>query len=123
MKTRITLALAICLALPWALSGCGDKSPQDADQDHQAGEHQADEHAHGDADHHADAGSGSRTPSAEDEALIKAQKVCPVSGEELGAMGGAYKIIYKGKPIFLCCKGCEADFLKDPEKYVKKLSH
>jgi YHS domain-containing protein len=28
---------------------------------------------------------------------------------------------YKGKRIYFCCAGCDAQFKKDPEKYMKKL--
>lgn len=47
--------------------------------------------------------------------------VCLVSDEELGSMGDAYIFAYEGREIRLCCDHCEADFKKDPEKYLKKL--
>ena len=28
---------------------------------------------------------------------------------------------YQGKKVYFCCKGCETEFNKDPEKYVAKL--
>jgi YHS domain-containing protein len=28
---------------------------------------------------------------------------------------------YKGKRIYFCCGGCDKEFKKDPEKYMKKL--
>ena len=56
---------------------------------------------------------------ADDEALIAAQKTCPVSGEELGSMGTPLKMTVGDKAVFLCCKGCVKAFNKDPQKYLK----
>lgn len=49
-------------------------------------------------------------------------KTCPVSGEELGKMGEPFRLTYKGQEIKLCCKGCEKDFNKEPEKYLQKIA-
>lgn len=46
-------------------------------------------------------------------------RICPVSGEEVGSMGDGYKVEYNGVVYNLCCPGCEAEFLKDPEKYIQ----
>jgi len=49
-------------------------------------------------------------------------KFCPVSHEEVGKNGMApNKITYNGKVYNLCCKMCEKDFNKDPQKYVKAI--
>ena len=45
--------------------------------------------------------------------------ICPISKEKIGNMGNANPIIYKGQIVNLCCSGCNADFAKDPEKYMK----
>lgn len=60
--------------------------------------------------------------SAEDRALAEKQKVCPVSGEPLGAMGTPKKIEVKGQSIFICCEGCEEKLLANPDKYLAKLN-
>jgi hypothetical protein len=53
-----------------------------------------------------------------DEKAIAAQKVCPVSGEELGGeMGAPVKVTRDGKSIFLCCKNCLKKIQDDPDKY------
>src|SRR5262245_4862532 len=58
-------------------------------------EHQAGDHSHG------------TELSPEDQALADLQKVCPVSGEPLGGdMGIPVKLMVKGEPVFICCKGC-----------------
>jgi YHS domain-containing protein len=48
----------------------------------------------------------------------KAQTVCPVLQ---GNIDKSVYVDYKGKRIYFCCKGCDAEFAKDPEKYLKKL--
>ena len=49
-------------------------------------------------------------------------KTCAVSGEELGKMGEPFRLVYQGQEIKLCCKGCEKDFLKEPEKFLQKIA-
>ena len=46
------------------------------------------------------------------------QTVCPVLA---GNIDKSVYADYKGKRIYFCCKGCDATFQKDPEKYMKKL--
>lgn len=52
------------------------------------------------------------------EKTVKKQTVCPI-------MGGAVETdIYadaNGKRVYFCCKGCIAEFKKDPAKYIDKL--
>jgi membrane fusion protein, copper/silver efflux system len=59
--------------------------------------------------------------SAEDRALAEKQKVCPVTGEALGAMGTPQSLTVEGRKVFLCCKGCESALRKDPARYLAKL--
>lgn len=47
---------------------------------------------------------------------------CIVSDEKLGEMGKAFTFNYKGQEIKLCCKDCQKDFKKNPDKYLKKLA-
>ena len=46
-------------------------------------------------------------------------KLCPVSGEEVGKMGDPVTIEHNGKIYNLCCSMCAKDFKKNPEKYSK----
>ncbi|MDP8212733.1 MAG: cupredoxin domain-containing protein [Candidatus Zapsychrus exili] len=65
---------------------------------------------------------GSMTGHMEEEAseaVEMGNKICPISGETVGAMGPAVKYEYKGKIYNLCCAGCLSTFKDDPEKYVK----
>jgi YHS domain-containing protein len=48
----------------------------------------------------------------------KAQTACPVLQ---GNVDKNVYVDYKGHRIYFCCKGCDAEFKKDPEKYLKKL--
>jgi Cu(I)/Ag(I) efflux system membrane fusion protein len=69
----------------------------------------------------ADISSGLAELSVEDRELAKKQRICPVSGEVLGAMGKPIKITIKGKTVFLCCDGCEKELKENPDKYLAKL--
>jgi hypothetical protein len=59
--------------------------------------------------------------AAEDRALAAKQKICPITGARLGAMGVPVKIDLNGRPLWLCCKGCEAKAKADPAAAFKKL--
>ncbi len=49
-------------------------------------------------------------------------KTCLVCGMKLGEMGKPYVFVYKGQEIKVCDKSEEADFDKNPDKYMKKLA-
>jgi len=60
--------------------------------------------------------------SEADRALAKAQKFCAVSDKgRLGSMGKPFKIELDGKPVFLCCDGCEGEARKDAEATLAKV--
>jgi YHS domain-containing protein len=46
-------------------------------------------------------------------------KKCPVEGGDIDAKEF---VIYKGKKVAFCCGGCDKDFNKDPEKFMKLLA-
>jgi len=46
------------------------------------------------------------------------QTTCPVLS---GKINKDIYVDYKGERIYFCCKGCDAQFQKDPEKYMKKM--
>jgi hypothetical protein len=48
-------------------------------------------------------------------------ETCIVSDEKLGEMGEPYTFTHQGQEIKLCCKPCQKDFNKTPQKYLKKL--
>lgn len=51
-------------------------------------------------------------------AEAKPQTTCPVLA---GNIDKSVYADYKGKRIYFCCKGCDAEFNKNPDKYMKKL--
>lgn len=60
--------------------------------------------------------SMAKLPKA-DQQLAVAQAYCPImQGKRLGAMGPPVKVLLKGKPVFVCCKGCEDEAREEPEK-------
>lgn len=46
------------------------------------------------------------------------QTACPVLS---GKINRDIYVDYKGERIYFCCKGCDVEFKKDPEKYMKKM--
>jgi YHS domain-containing protein len=73
------------------------------------------------ADAQATSAEGLAELGPEDRVAAEKQRVCPVTGERLGAMGKPYKITVKGQTVFLCCSGCEEEIRKEPDKYLAKL--
>ena len=111
------------LAFAFGISGCNRTAttktsattPGVAEQDHEHADH-----AQGDAPN-ADVSAGLAGLSAEDRKLAEEQKICPVSGELLGAMGAPVKLDVKGQPVFICCEGCKDKVLSKPDEYLAKL--
>jgi YHS domain-containing protein len=60
-----------------------------------------------------------------DQPGIARQKVCPVTGTELGAHGAPVKVLIGdqteggARPVYLCCKGCLTKVQKDPGLYLQ----
>ena len=113
MKKLICLSLLVLAVLwtagPASAMMCGSEghdSHQDATQSDT-------EHKHGTA-----AGA---VHSPEKEAVYVSNKICPVSGEEVGQGMEPATYEYEGKIYNFCCAGCIDEFKKDPEKYIKKV--
>ena len=60
--------------------------------------------------------------SDEDRAMAERQKICPVTKQPMGSMGTPVKVDVDGRPIFICCKGCEKKLLDSPGKYLANLA-
>ncbi|MCH2177633.1 MAG: efflux RND transporter periplasmic adaptor subunit [Mariniblastus sp.] len=58
-----------------------------------------------------------------DRALARAQRLCPVTGFDLGSMGTPVKVIVQGKAVFMCCEGCRTRLLEEPDRYLEILKH
>ncbi|MCI0459290.1 MAG: mucoidy inhibitor MuiA family protein [Gemmataceae bacterium] len=55
--------------------------------------------------------------SPEDRRLAEAQLFCAIDqGSLLGSMGPVLKVMVKGQPVFLCCRGCEAEARAHPDE-------
>jgi YHS domain-containing protein len=48
----------------------------------------------------------------------KPQTTCPVLG---GNIDKNLYADYQGQRVYFCCKGCDDEFKKDPEKYLEKM--
>jgi Cu(I)/Ag(I) efflux system membrane fusion protein len=60
--------------------------------------------------------------SPEDRRLVEAQEFCPIRpGNHLGSMGAPFKVVVKGRPIFLCCSSCEEAALAHPDQTLAKV--
>jgi hypothetical protein len=105
MYKELAIILFTALGLI-ALGGCGDG------------------HDHSTHDHGVGAAKATGITAAPLDPNAKPYplKKCVVSGEELGKMGEPMRFTYKGQEIKLCCKGCEKDFLKEPEKFLQKIA-
>ena len=57
----------------------------------------------------------------EDRLLAETQRLCPVTDLPLGSMGTPKKVDVNGVPVFICCEGCRASLLKEPDKYLQKI--
>jgi YHS domain-containing protein len=68
------------------------------------------------------AGQQSAEPGQSDQSGIARQRVCPVTGAELGSMGEPVKVVVGGQPLYLCCKGCLDKVRSDPEAYLRRTS-
>jgi hypothetical protein len=62
--------------------------------------------------------------SPEDRKLAEAQLFCAIDHESpLGSMGPVLKVMCKGKPVFLCCRGCEKEAQQNPDQALRMLDH
>lgn len=59
--------------------------------------------------------------SDDDLAQIKQQRICPVTEAPLGSMGTPVFATVQGRKVFLCCRGCEAGLLANPDKFLARL--
>lgn len=55
-----------------------------------------------------------------DRALVEEQEFCPVMPKQkLGSMGVPVKVVVKGQPVFLCCKGCKSSAEEDADETLR----
>ncbi len=51
-------------------------------------------------------------------AAIARQKICPVSGKQLGSMGDPVAVNVNGQTVYACCDGCVDTIKANPAKYA-----
>jgi hypothetical protein len=61
--------------------------------------------------------------SPEDRKLVEAQEWCAVNTDDRlgGSMGSPIKLMIKGEPVFICCKGCKKEAEANPDKTLAKV--
>jgi hypothetical protein len=73
-------------------------------------------------DDEAEARAGLAELPPADRKQAEAQKFCAVQTENLlGSMGVPVKVLVKGQPVFLCCKGCRKKALADPDRTLARV--
>ncbi len=60
-----------------------------------------------------------RSPSG---GQARVQRLCPVTGEELGSMGPPIPVTVSGRTIQVCCEACVAAVRRDPAKYFRRVA-
>jgi hypothetical protein len=127
LQLTAVVALATTLFVIGCGSGSGPKLRPDATtaESAQKGHNENDGHAH-DGDSHDEikddaldgkVGAQLGKLSEEDRKLVEAQKFCAVMNHQrLGSMGAPIKFEIKGEPVFVCCSGCKAKALKNPDE-------
>jgi Cu(I)/Ag(I) efflux system membrane fusion protein len=60
--------------------------------------------------------------SSDDRALAEAQRFCPIlTDSRLGSMGTPVKLKIQGRPVFICCEGCQKRALENPVATLQAL--
>ncbi len=131
-KVTLFAHLMVFSAMGVVIMGCSQQqaatqpapSPEVSQNHPGAASHQDNEHGEASATvhvGHSEYEAALAELPAADRVLAEKQKVCPVSGEPLGAMGKPYKVTVQGQDVLLCCSGCEAKIKANPEEYLAKL--
>lgn len=67
---------------------------------------------------------GARAQKIElDKSMIGTKAICPVTGDEFTISENTPVVEYKGEIYYMCCPGCDTEFMKDPEKYIMEMQH
>jgi uncharacterized protein (TIGR02231 family) len=60
----------------------------------------------------------------QDQQLVRQQVFCAIDQDSrLGSMGPIHKMMIKGQPVFLCCKGCAAEANAHPDETLVKVQN
>jgi Cu(I)/Ag(I) efflux system membrane fusion protein len=58
-----------------------------------------------------------------DESLIGTKAFCVVAGDSFVINGHTPVVKYKDEMYYMCCPGCDEQFIQNPEKYIKSMHH
>jgi len=53
-----------------------------------------------------------------DADMIGKKVLCPVTGDTFTIHESTPVVVYKSEKYYMCCPGCDVEFIKDPEKYI-----
>jgi YHS domain-containing protein len=56
-----------------------------------------------------------------DAGMIGKSALCPVTGDTFTIHASTPVVVYKGEEYYMCCPGCDLEFMKDPEKYISEM--
>jgi hypothetical protein len=111
MLMRASYWLTAALLVPLGLAGCTG-GPGDTG----AGQAATSPAKDGGGDDPAAVAAQRAKLAPDDRHLVEAQDYCAIEPENrLGSMGPPFKLMLKGQPVFLCCKGCRRKALADPD--------
>ncbi len=65
--------------------------------------------------------TGAAAIVAPGEARVGDRTLCLISDEEFVVTASSPKVEHEGKTYYFCCPGCDSDFKKSPEKYLRKI--
>jgi len=55
-------------------------------------------------------------------AQVQRQRLCPITGNKLGAMGQPIQLTIDNQTLWLCCEGCKEEALKDSKATLAKVA-
>ncbi len=116
-------SILLVVAIAALVAGCSSSNSRD-DQAQAGHQHAAPDHDQAVQDHSALVPGLGAIASAE---LVATQlesysaKLCPVSGEPLGAMGEPVNVQHQGKLVRLCCDSCVEAFEKTPAEFTAQV--
>lgn len=64
--------------------------------------------------------AGTTASSGGETAKVLGNTKCPISGMAVGSMEAGASLVYNGIRVGLCCMGCEAMFMENPEAALEK---
>lgn len=122
MKTLRGIALVLALALVTPLLAVADDAAVPVKEDTKE-KTAAKEESRTDTPKDSDKAKKEDKDKSDDEKVKPYPlKTCLVTDNDLKSMGDPVTIVHDGQEIKFCCAPCEKKFLKDPAKYLEKLS-